>query len=119
MEYITKFCEFCGSAVMCGNDEKAEDVCNCEGAKHRRELLKKQSKLKAAVEMCCGEDCEKYYPLHKPLCEDELDALYKIVDMICGELIYSATITLTDGTSMKLSQYSVKRKATSKRKESV
>ena len=119
MDYITKFCEYCGSAVMCGADEKAEDVCNCEMAKHKRELLEKQSKLKAAVEMCCGEDCEEYYPLHKPLREEELGALYKIVDMICGELIYAATITLTDGTSMKLSQYSIERKATSKRKESV
>lgn len=118
-DYITKICEFCGSAVLCLPNEEAEDACKCGRAKHRQEMREKQGKLQAAIEMCCGESCEEFYPLHKPLKEEELTALIEIVNMICSELIYSATLTLMDGTSLKLSESGVERKATSKRKESI
>lgn len=76
-------------------------------------------KLKTAIETSCGEGCEKLYPLHKPLKEDQLTAVVEIAAMVAKELLHSASLVLADGTSLKITGGKVERKASSKYSESI
>ena len=77
-----KTCPFCGKYVMCSPDEPPEDVCDCPEAQHKRESAIRFEKLKTAIETSCGEGCEKLYPLHKPLKEEQLTAVVEIAAMV-------------------------------------
>jgi hypothetical protein len=113
-----KTCPFCGKYVMCSPDEPPEDVCDCPEAQHKRESAMRFEKLKTAIETSCGEGCEKLYPLHKPLKEDQLTAVVEIAAMVAKELLHSASLVLADGTSLKITGGKVERKASSKYSES-
>lgn len=114
-----KTCPFCGKYVMCSPDEPPEDVCDCPEAQHKRESVMRFEKLKTAIETSCGEGCEKLYPLHKPLKEEQLTAVVEIAAMVAKELLHSASLVLADGTSLKITGSKVERKASSKYSESI
>lgn len=116
---LTDECSYCGSALIVQPSERAEDVCTCPGAAEYRRREECYTKLKTSIEDCCGEGCEQLYPLHKPLGEEELTAVIHIARMIADEAVSAAVLTLTDGTTLKLSALRVERRAVSKHSSTV
>lgn len=114
-----KTCPFCGRIVMCLPEESAEDICDCPDSQHKRIAALRFSKLKAAIYTSCGEGCEEYYPLHKPLKEEQLISVIEIAEMVAKKLINSAALTLSDGTSLRITETKVERKASSKYSENI
>lgn len=119
LETETKTCAYCGSAVLCEAGQAAEDVCECPDAKRKREAEIRFYKLRRAIENCCGEDCGTLYPELSPLRAEELSAMIQIIEMVCYDLCLSASVSLPDDTSLRITPDAVERKRTIKRKEKI
>lgn len=115
----TDTCPFCGGQVILGDADCAAEVCSCSGAQHERGKKMKFEKLRAAIESICGEGCEKLYPIHKPLKEEQFAAVMQIAGMVAEQLIHTASLMLADGTSLKITPAKVERKASSQHNETI
>ena len=118
-ERLTGGCPYCGDTLILGGSDTAAEICNCDGAKRERLQRQKWQKLRMAIESICGEGCEEYYPMHKPISEEDMTAVLEVAEMITKQIIHAATLMLRDGTTLKITTTKVERKASSRHYETL
>lgn len=112
-ERLTGVCPYCGETLILGGADTAAEICNCDGAKCERLQRQRWQKLRMAIESICGEGCDEYYPMHKPISAEDLTAVLEMAEMIAKQIIHAATLMLRDGTTLKITMTKVERKASS------
>lgn len=95
------------------------------------EFFKERKRMCAAMDAKCHEcglsyinngrnrDCGTLYPELSPLRAEELSAMVQIIEMVCYDLCLSASVSLPDDTSLRITPDAVERKRTIKRKEKI
>ncbi len=111
-ELEIKQCAYCGRMFMCGEGEKPEDVCDCDGARNHMKLKAIYDSRLQALEKLCGCRCSEIDAAFKPLDDETLSALSQILyNVIYGEMS-KAKIELKDGTQIEIARSAVRRKLT-------
>ena len=107
MEDSYKGCPFCGQAVM-GKEDPAM-VCNCRDAVKYQKIVK-------AIDDYCGAKCQRQSKEFGLCTGEQIDGLRSLAAYICGDVFTGASVTLPDGSIVKIGskvsrQVSVKREA--------
>ena len=91
-------CPFCGQAVMAAEDGKPDDpamICTCEAAVKYQKIMK-------AIGDYCGARCQRQSKEFRICTEEQIDGLRGLAAYICGDVFAGASVTLPDGSVVKI-----------------
>lgn len=111
-----KQCKYCLKQIMTPVGHEADEYCNCETAYTTRQHEDLQKKLTSALDKVCGANCALIMPTWEPVSEEVWTMLSETVYAVSHEIVDKANISLSDGTSAKISKSGVERSENVKRR---
>ena len=93
-------CPFCGQAVMIpsGNGQEAADpamICTCRDAVKYQKIVK-------AIDDYCGFRCTRQSKEFNICTEEQINGLRGLASFVCGDVFLGASVTLPDGSVVKI-----------------
>ena len=102
-------CPFCGQAVM--GEGNPEEICTCDDAVRYQKIIR-------TIDAYCGTKCPRLSKEFRMCTENQIAGLRGLASFICAEEYMSASVSLPDGSTVKIGS-KVSRAVNVKREEKV